>query len=230
MKVKKNRTQLFLFHFAGGSRYSFDFLSPFLGGLDVIALELPGRGNRIKEKLTADFEEAARDFLVQILQSLKHSNIIFYGHSLGALFAFRVSQLLEARNISPKYIVVSGNAGPGITLDKNLNELERDDFVSQLVKLGGIPDAIVQDSESLDFFLPILRADFEIVNQKRLKLEGMINIPIYAIMGDKEETVDEITNWKDFTTAEFQYKVLEGNHFFIYEQAERVAEVIKLFI
>lgn len=225
---QNNRTQLFLFHFAGGSCYSFDFMMPFLGEFDVIALELPGRGNRIKENLTNDFEYAARDFLNQIIKSLRSSNFIFYGHSLGALFAFRVSQLLGQQNIFPKWIVVSGNPGPGIASDKSLNELDRNDFVSELINLGGIPEALAQDQESLDFFLPILRSDFAIADAKKLKLEGEIDIPIYAFMGDKEETADRITNWQNFTSVDFQYKILKGNHFFIYEQAERVAEVIKL--
>ncbi|MEZ2338759.1 thioesterase II family protein [Mucilaginibacter sp. RCC_168] len=228
-KHENRRRQLFLFHFAGGSRYSFEFMMPFLADFEVIALELPGRGNRINENLTKDFEEAACDFFGQVLKSLKGLNFVLYGHSLGALFAFRVCQLLEQRNVFPTYIVVSGNPGPGITLDKNLSELKRDDFVSELINLGGIPHEIVEDSDTLDFFIPILRSDFGMADYKKLKLVGVINAPIYALMGDKEESVNEITNWKNFTRADFQCNVLDGNHFFIYEQAERIANVIKSF-
>ena len=228
-KQKNNKRQLFLFHFAGGSCYSFEFMMPFLADFEVVPLELPGRGNRIKENLTTNFEEAARDFLGQVLMSLNGLNFIFYGHSLGALLAFRVCQLLAERNIFPEYIVVSGNAGPGVTLDKNLNDLDRKDFVSELINLGGIPVAIAEDSESMDFFMPILRSDFSLADYKNLNIEGAIKTPIYALMGDKEKSVNEINNWKNFTSADFQSNVLEGNHFFIYEQVERVAEVIKLF-
>lgn len=228
-KQKNNKRQLFLFHFAGGSCYSFEFMMPFLANFDIVALELPGRGNRIKENLTGDFEEAARDFVGQVLKSLKGLNFIFYGHSLGALFAFRVCQLLEERNVFPEYIVVSGNAGPGITLDKNLNDLKGEDFVSELINIGGIPKAIAEDSDAMDFFVPILRSDFGLANYKNLKIAGIIGTPIYALMGNKEESVNEITNWRNFTSADFQYNILEGDHFFIYEQVERVARVIKLF-
>lgn len=228
-KQDNNKRQLFLFHFAGGSSYSFEFMKPFLADFEVIALELPGRGNRIKESLTENFEEAAWDFFRQILKLLRGSNFVFYGHSLGALFAFRLCQLLEERNIFPAYIVVTGNPGPGIVFGKNLNELEKDDFVSELKKLGGIPQAILEDADSLNYFLPILRSDFGIADNKNFKINGVINTPIYALMGNKEDSVNEITNWEKFTTRAFKCKILDGNHFFIYEQVERIAKVIQLF-
>jgi surfactin synthase thioesterase subunit len=224
-----NKRQLFLFHFAGGSRYSFEFMTPFLDGFDIIALELPGRGDRVKETLTKDFEKAACDFFYQVLKFLKSSNFIFYGHSLGALLAFRVCQLLEGRNISPAYIVVSGNPGPGIPPDKLLHELDDNDFIAELKNLGGIPEEILENSDSMEFFLPILRSDFELAHRKRLEIESRINTPIYALMGDKEEHADEITNWKNFTNVDFRFQILEGNHFFILEQTERVAKAITFF-
>jgi external thioesterase TEII len=227
-KINKAKRQLFLFHFAGGSCYSFEFMRPLLEDFDIIALELPGRGNRIKENLIKDFEEAASDFLNQVLKVLRGSNFVFYGHSLGALFAFKVCQLLEEQNLFPSYIVVSGNAGPGITF-KNLNELEKDDFVSELKKLGGIPDEVIEHPDLLDFFVPILKSDFEIADCKSLKITGIIKTPIYAIMGNKEESSTEIENWETFTSSIFKFKVLDGNHFFIYEHVAKVVEAIKFF-
>lgn len=228
-KYSDGRRQLFLFHFAGGSSYSFDFMRPFLTEFEILPLELPGRGNRIREKLIENFEDAANDFVNRILRLLKGGNFVFYGHSLGALFAFRVCQLLENRNILPQYIVVSGNAGPGIALDKDLNELEKEDFISELIKLGGIPAEIAEEPEIIDFFLPILRADFEMANKETFKIEGGINTPIYALMGNEEETSNEIENWKNYTIGDFQSRIVKGNHFFIYEQVETVATAIKLF-
>lgn len=229
MTVMINKRQLFLFHFAGGSRYSFEFMTPFLGDFDIIALELPGRGNRIKENLTWDFEKAAYDFYWQVLKLLKSRNFIFYGHSLGALLAFRVCQLLEHRKISPAYLVVSGNPGPGIPPTKQLHELDDNDFIAELRNLGGIPEEILENPQSLEFFLPILRSDFALAYRKKTENKSRINTPIYALMGDKEEHVDDIANWKNFTNVDFRFKILEGNHFFIHEQTEKVAEAINFF-
>jgi external thioesterase TEII len=45
------KPQLFLLHFAGGSCYSFQFMLPYLKDFNVLPIELPGRGRRIKESL-----------------------------------------------------------------------------------------------------------------------------------------------------------------------------------
>ena len=204
-------------------------MTPSLADFDIIALELPGRGNRIKEPLTKDFERAAVDFHFQVLRLLTSRDFILYGHSLGALLAFRVCQLLEDRNISPTYLVVTGNPGPGIHPEKQLHELADNDFIAELRNLGGIPEAILEDTDTLRFFLPILRSDFELATRENMERKTRINTPIYAMMGDKEEYVNEITNWKNFTTVEFRFKILEGDHFFIHAQAERVTHAINFF-
>ena len=229
MNHSLGKKQLFLFHFAGGSRYSFDFMMSSLTDFDIIPLELPGRGNRIKEPLINNFERAARDLLFQVLRILKSQIFIFYGHSLGALLALRVCQLLELRNMSPEYIVVSGNPGPGIPPVKQLHKLDDTEFIAELKDLGGIPEEILGNPGTLEFFLPILRADFELAYPKNAEIESRINTPIYALMGDKEEHATEITNWKNFTNVDFRFKILAGNHFFIHEQTETVAEAINSF-
>ncbi len=46
-------------------------------------------------------------------------------------------------------------------------------------------------------------------------------------MGDKEETSEEIDNWKNFTTAEFKFHLLPGNHFFIHDHPVDLVQIIK---
>ncbi len=50
------KTQLFLLHFAGGNYYSFRFMFPQLNEFEIIPVELPGRGKRMKENLLKDFD------------------------------------------------------------------------------------------------------------------------------------------------------------------------------
>jgi surfactin synthase thioesterase subunit len=58
----KRKAQLFLLHFAGGNIYSFNTITPGLKNLEVIPLELPGRGRRMQKGLLKDFDLAANDF------------------------------------------------------------------------------------------------------------------------------------------------------------------------
>ena len=221
------KPQLFLLHFAGGNTYSFQFMIPLLNEFDVVPLELPGRGKRIKEDLLKDFDSAATDLYNQVLKGLKSHKFLIYGHSMGACLALRVSSMLERSNKFPIHIIVSGNAGPGVKNDKIRYLLKRDDFIKELETLGGVPTELIENEELFNFFEPILRADFELLETTELLNEPVINTPIYAIMGNKELKVKEISNWAKFTKSHFNCEIMDGDHFFIQHHPEKIVQIIK---
>tara|TARA_Y100001968_G_scaffold307784_1_gene325928 strand:+ start:754 stop:1434 length:681 start_codon:yes stop_codon:yes gene_type:complete len=219
------KPQLFLLHFAGGNRYSFHFMTSFLNDFDVISLELPGRGSRIEEPLLRDFELASKDIFNQILEYSTNTKIMIFGHSMGALLALKVSKMLEEININPTCIVVSGNPGPGLECNNTTHLLDDEDFLVEVSKLEGIPDEVFKHADLIQYLTPILRADFELIEKNECKWP-IIDTPIIAIMGNKEENVDEISNWKKYTKSSFTYKVFEGGHFFIYKNKGLIAKLL----
>lgn len=221
------RPQLFLLHFAGGNCYSFQAMIPLLGDFEVVPLELPGRGRRMHEDLLKDYDLAARDFYDQIMKKLNTSNFVIYGHSMGAYLALTVSAMLEKAGKPPLFLCVSGNPGPGITLDKKRYLMNHEEFVDELRKIGGVPEEVLLDKDLFGFFEPILRADFEIVEKQEIKVESAISVRLCALMGTREQNVDKIMNWSRFTLADFDYEILEGGHFFIYDHLPRIAHNIR---
>jgi surfactin synthase thioesterase subunit len=222
-----NRPQLFLLHFAGGNRFSFQFMEPYLRGFEVVPLELPGRGRRIGERLLKDFQLAARDIYQQVIVKRTGVPFLLYGHSMGCDLALRVSNLLEAAGHFPAYLVMSGNAGPGTGTVKNRYLLGRMEFVRELERLGGVPPELIENQVLFNFFEPILRADFEISERGDLEMEPAVNVPIYAMMGSREEEAGEIANWARFTRSHYAGEILEGDHFFIYKHPQRIAGIIR---
>ena len=224
------KPQLFLLHFAGGNKYSFRFMNPLLNGFDVIPLELPGRGDRMNEDLLRSFDLAAIDIYNQINNKLTSSNnFLIYGHSLGAYLTLRVASMLEKVNRNPKYIIVSGNPGPGVREIKTYHLLEKNEFKIALKKLGGFPLELLENEELFDFFEPVLRADFELIEKDLLKNEKPVAAPIYAFMGSEEKLVQKISNWSNFTTGAFNCEVVHGGHFFILENPTKIADVINKY-
>lgn len=221
------RPQLFLLHFAGGNCYSFQFLTSRLKDFDVVPLELPGRGRRLKENLLKEFDQAAGDIFNQVMEKLTSDNFLIYGHSMGAYLALRITNMLAEKEKFPICLFVSGNAGPDVRENKNRYLLAHDDFIAELKKLGGVPPEFTENKELFDFFEPILRADFEIAERNNMKDEQPVSVPLYAMMGSEELHVDKIANWARFTLLEFDYEVLPGDHFFIYDHPEKLAGIIK---
>ncbi|NSL85725.1 thioesterase [Chitinophaga sp. Mgbs1] len=221
------KPQLFLIHYAGGNSYSFQFLLPFLKDFEVIAPELPGRGRRVAEELAPDFEHAAEDMYAIISKKITTDNFLIYGHSLGAYLAFSVAKKLEQAGKPPAYLLVSGNPGPGAVEIKNRHLMPAGDFIRELKLLGGVPKEFLESEELMAFFDPILRSDFRIAEQHHLENSSPVNVPMYAMMGSEEEGVDRIDNWGRFTASSFQTEILSGDHFFIQNHPQRLAEVVR---
>jgi external thioesterase TEII len=217
------KSQLFLLHFAGGNCYSLQRIAPYLKDFDVILPELPGRGKRMNECLLRDFDLAVLDLYEQITRKLTAADFLIYGHSMGAYLAIGVANLLEQAGKTPACLTVSGNAGPGIRTRQDLYPLEREDFIRELRKLGGLSNEILEDIELFDIFEPILRADFELIEKNISRNILPTKAPLFAMMGSREENVNDISNWGKFTTSYFDYEILEGNHFFIFKHPERIA-------
>lgn len=221
------KPQLFFLHFAGGNCYSFNFLAPLLKEFELVPLELPGRGKRMSEPLLKDFELAARDIFDQINKRRHSSDYLIFGHSMGAYLALRVANLLKIAAPLPLCVIVSGNAGPGVHDKTKRHLLGKEEFTDMLRTLGGVSEEVLANKELLEFFDPILRADFEIAEENEIEKEPPLSIPLCAIMGTEEEKVGQITNWNRYTLSHFTCEVLEGGHFFIHKHPQRIAGIIK---
>jgi external thioesterase TEII len=218
------KPQLFLIHFAGGSRYSFQFAHLLTDVFDVVPLELPGRGRRMNESLLYDFNAAARDICMQLEQKLVSKEFLIYGHSMGASLALKVCNLLKAK---PLHLVLTGNAGPGTRADNKTYMLETGPLIERLLEMGGVTRELTDHRELFDFFEPMIRADFEIAEKNDLVEQAPVDVPILAVMGSEEEYVKQIDNWSKYTRAGFAREVLPGGHFFIQQHGTHLAALIR---
>ena len=195
-------------------------------------MELPGRGKRYKEDLLREKNDSIEDYLDQIKKNRnRYQPYLIYGHSMGAILGLSVTKSMVDIGDPPVSLIVSGNPGPGV---KDSDEYKKrylmDDckFKDELRKFGGISEEVLENEELYSFFSPIIRADFEVLEKNESSEEQIkINIPIYAVMGNLEEKVKEIKNWKRFTTSKFEYEIFMGNHFFIRNNSEKLAKIIK---
>jgi len=227
--MTKEKDKLFLIPFAGGNGYSLRFFTDYLKDqFELVFLELPGRGRRLDESLLTNLDCVISDYMSQILMHIVfESDIYIYGHSMGAILALRLCEKLESKkNTFVKKNFVSG-CSRLYPNDQKIYKLDEKSFKKELVKLGGMPKEILDNNSFFEFYDPIIRADFEVIQSKPFFYEGFkINTPIYSMMGSKEEGTPQIENWKGLTSSSFEFKIFEGNHFFIQNESEAVSEII----
>lgn len=224
-----NTIKLFCLPFSGGNKYSYkDYVKHCPSFLALAPLEIPGRGSRSGENLLSNLDQIADDVFNQIKQELNAPYAI-YGHSMGGLLAYLLTKKIIGMNLpQPQHLFVTGCAAPsmqgGGLVDPTLPKTE---FIQEINKLGGISDGVLKNPDLMDYFEPILRADFTAVATYRRLPGEPFQVPMSVVIGDGEHiTYEEAMEWQQETTVPLEVKVLPGNHFFIFDHPGRIIEMI----
>lgn len=191
-------------------------------------MELPGRGRRAGETLRYTLDELADDAYTQLRGNLDKGRYALFGHSMGAALAYLC--LLRIRHAGlplPEALFLSGKAAPGVVQDKGRHRLPRPEFLEMLHALGGCPPEILQHEDLIDYFEPILRADFQAIETWRHHPEEPLPVPLVVLVGrDDEVTRDKAAAWSHVTSGEFRLHEFDGDHFFIQRHWQRIASLI----
>jgi external thioesterase TEII len=227
--MSTQKPKLFILHHAGGNVYSYQFLLPHLSDVfDVEMLELPGRGRRMKERLVYTFDAAVADYVQQIESIAGETPFMIYGHSMGALLSPTIIRELHTRGLAPFALLATGSQGRLMPEDPQKYNLSKEDLVADLRRMGGVPETFLENKALFDFFEPIMRADFELLDLHDWEADiPVVETPIYAVMGDAEKYAGAINTWQRYTTGEFRSEIVPGGHFFIFDIPVKLADIIK---
>jgi surfactin synthase thioesterase subunit len=216
--------------FAGGSSYSYSSLEINMPSyINMVPVDLPGRGKRMHEPLVKNAASVVEELYRQICPLIEKPYAIF-GHSMGSLLGYLLTRrIIEEKQPAPCHLFFSGRAGPSWPVNDIYYTLPRKDFFSELKKLGGCPEEILQDGELQELFEPVLRADFELVETYTYKSGDPFLIPIDVFYGAQEDLTDpELDCWKNESYLPVTYTSFQGDHFFLLTQPKAVANAIIL--
>jgi medium-chain acyl-[acyl-carrier-protein] hydrolase len=209
--------RLFVLPPAGGSAITF---GAWKGRLpDEVALQplvLPGHGARLGETLLREIE-CCVELLVPTLLSTIDGSFALFGHSMGALLAFELARMLtHVYALPPAALFVSGRQAPQLpSTTPRTHDWPEPDFIAHVRELNGTPPELLEDADALDLVIPVLRADFQIVDTYVYQPGRPLTCPIQAFGGTADHLVPlaSLEGWRDHTTDTFSLTVVEGDHF-----------------
>lgn len=221
--------RLFCLPYAGGSASAFrgwDEAMP--SGVEVCPIQLPGRGTRFAEPLQTRLDPLVRSLAADLLPYVDRPFALF-GHSMGALMAFELARVLRgAYGAEPDLLFVSAWRSPEIPDGRADYTLPNDQFVAQLRTLNGTPLEILDDPEALRLLLPIVRADFEVVQTYVYRDAPPLQCRIKAFSGIKDEgaSPDLMRPWARHTAGSCSLSILPGGHFFFHEARAPLTTIV----
>lgn len=211
--------RLFCFPYAGGSAHAFRaWVNDVPDWVELYAANLPGRGARVAEPSYTSLTQLTRA-LAHGIEPYLDKSFAFFGHSLGALLAFELARRLRReRGLEPAHLFVSAYHAPHLK-DRSppIHDLPDAEFLEQLRKLNGTPPEILSNAELMEFMLPILRADFEVLETYSYLPDFPAGCPLEAYGGlqDPEAGHQELSAWREHTTGSFALRMFPGDHFFV---------------
>jgi surfactin synthase thioesterase subunit len=221
-----------LLPYAGASRHSYNFLiESFMPETNVLTVELPGRGARVKEPLVSDINELTNEVFQQVVEKLRTPYVI-YGHSMGAIIALLLGRMLASYEREklpmPEHFIVSGRGGPFVRTGKMDHRLPREQFVKRLKKLDRTSCDLWNNLLFVDFYEPILRNDFQAHETYVHTVAKPLDVPITVLIGSQEGiNNDQAVAWQHETSLPVVVRYFDGDHFFIRDHAATIASVIQ---
>lgn len=214
----------FLLHHAGGDKYAYlNMQQNLLPEVQAFAFELPGRSDRINEPFIKNIYDAVDDIYKQLLPHLQ-DNYCIVGNSMGAAVAYLLShKLKQEKKTLPKHLFLASRLSPDAYKNEpNVIDISSADFWKVVQQYDGVPAQLLAHDELKEFYEPVLRNDFELLQQFNQTFETIetIDVPASILFGNKDvHNVDaeKMQGWRKFFSDEINILAFEGKHFFLYE-------------
>jgi medium-chain acyl-[acyl-carrier-protein] hydrolase len=220
---KNARLRLFCFPYAGGGSLAYrGWHASLPRGVELCPVHLPGRERRMREPCITDSRDLARAAAEALRPHLDVPFAIF-GHSMGALIGFEFARSLRRDGgPEPAHLFVSGHYAPQLPRKTPPTyDLPEPEFVEELRRLNGTPREVMEHPELMQLMIPILRADFKLVQTYAYADEPPLGCPITAFGGtdDPEVSRDSLAAWREQTSGAFSLQMFPGDHFFLHASA-----------
>lgn len=227
--------KLFCFPYAGGTASVYTRWKKYLDkDIELIPVELSGRGKLIYEPLSDNMEDIINFVYDSIKRDLDSSEYMFFGHSMGTVIVYELmNKLLEHNHKNPLHLFLSGRYPPHIGCKHNMSALSDEEFIEKVIKNGGTPKEVFENKELMEIFLPILRADYKAIEKHvptPLKEKWDMDITVLNGIYDSDVKLDEVELWKDYTNKNCSIHHFEGGHFFINDKFMEITDIINKVI
>lgn len=198
--------------------------------IELCAVQLPARELRSREPPYTELPRLVAD-LATALEPLAAEPYAIFGHSMGALIGFELARELRRRGgPAPLRLFVAGHAAPQLPERfPAIHGLPDEAFIHEIGRLEGTPSEVLEHRELLELVLPVLRADFTLIETYQHRPEAPLGCPISAYGGLSDPRVPraDLDAWRAQTAGAFSLRLFPGEHFFIRSAEQLVLQYLR---
>ena len=219
------RLRLLCFPYAAGNARMFrhwDAEMP--DGVEACPVELPGRGTRRGERCVSNMTSLVETMAAQ-MQPLLDLPFAIFGYSMGGLVGFELARTLRRQyGREPAALLVAAQNAPSVPLERPTARRSTDEELSAaLYRSGGMSEKALANARFMRAFLPVLRADYTLVDTYVYAPEMPLQCPIHLYTGTEDPLVSGRgqAEWGRETSGDFMVHHFPGGHYFLREAEDR---------
>jgi surfactin synthase thioesterase subunit len=202
--------------------------------VQVEPIELPGRGSRLDEAAEKHFNALTANLCKELEKRVTGfpegaERYALFGHSMGALLAYRIARGLYAANRPlPIALLVSACAAPSRQDWRRYADKKTDaSLIAELRKQNGTPEEVFENPELLSMTLDLLGADYQACASFRHQESPPLSLPIHVFGGQVDEIkAVGLEAWQKEGAGNFSLDWFDGGHFFIRQNEDVFLSVL----
>ncbi|MEU6756787.1 alpha/beta fold hydrolase [Streptomyces sp. NPDC046685] len=226
------RPLVIAFPYAGGGAGAFTEWQALLADhCALLPVHLPGRERRFHERPYRRMTHLVRDLVQEIGPLAGDRSVLFWGHSMGASVSVALTLELAVQGYAPPaHLLLSGAGSPDRRVATDLvHVLDDERLTARLRQYEGTPAEVLDNPDLLQLVLPVLRADFELLETWSRPLPQPLPAPLTVMYGEDDRSVStyQVDGWHAFGDGQVTMRPFSGGHFFIRSHAEEIAAFIR---
>lgn len=221
--------QLVTFPHAGGGAGAYrEWATRLPQGIEVLAVQYPGREDRLSDEPASDIEELVSTLADDLSLVIDRPYLVF-GHSMGSSIAFETIRALRERGFAePERLVVSGRRAPDRFLGGEIHRNGKSALKAEIQRLGGTPSEIFDHPEMADLVLRVLGNDYRLIENHHPQAGEPLGCPITVVVAseDPELSREYAADWHALA-ASGDLVELPGDHFYLVTHRDALlAEIV----
>jgi surfactin synthase thioesterase subunit len=223
--------RLFCFHHAGGGSSLYRGWQRAVGPhISVCPVLLPGRERRAGQPRFTELDALVADLDAQLGDLLAEPHA-FFGHSMGALVAYRLACHRRARGaILPRALLLSAYPAPHLAAPLPIVD-HRDGhaLAGLLAGIGGLPAEVLDWPDGLAELLAVVRDDLRLCAGYRDLGEEPLPCPVHVFGSDADPVVSEqeLWAWERHAAQPVEVRILSGDHFSIRDEPAQLMGLLR---
>ena len=227
----RKKIRLFFFPYAGGNAsICLPFKDKLGDEIELVAVQLPGRSERMFEDAFTDMDALVEALYKQIAPVLNEP-FAFLGYSMGGVIAYALTKKIEAfSQYRPEFTIISASSPLNVLNKSKKHQLDDEGLIDVLRANNASPKEVLDSKELMEMILPTVRADYQLIETYHAVEGPLLETKLVLFNSEADMEKETIGDWQKYFKNESKYVNFDDGHFFIHSEVNKMADEIRALV